>query len=378
MPTCEESWSSADAQLRLLARRGSTVGYPGAFHLTGGSAVASLERKLCATYGRRHAVCVASATTGLALLGLVLGIRKREFVAPPLTWGGSVAPWVHLGGRVCFCDVNPDDFTLDPRAVVNGAREPAAILAVDIFGAPADSRALKDVARDLGAVLVVDGSQSLGARREGLPAGAHADVLVVSFTSGKVLDAGEGGALLTDDDDLYDKIIWHGQHPDRQRLQLASAPPNTCCLNARISPLSAVWADELYESALERLESRRRSCARAARHLRAAGMIEGGFTAVKGLESACFRNAALWSGPGGVPPQGLEVAPARSVRGGAVVPANMLLVPNDPSFCAIFRSRWRRAGDLEVARDIERRLVFLESAPELGPRRASRVGICSG
>src|SRR5437868_5937658 len=84
-------------------------------HLFGRGAVAKLERKIASYYGKRHALCVANATTGLLVLALALDLKNSEFITTPYTYGGSLASWLTLNNRVLFADIDPLILTINPE-----------------------------------------------------------------------------------------------------------------------------------------------------------------------------------------------------------------------------------------------------------------------
>jgi dTDP-4-amino-4,6-dideoxygalactose transaminase len=264
-------------------------------HLTGAGAVASLENKLAAHYGMRYALCVSNATTALLSLAIALGLKRDEFVTTPYTYGGSLAGWLLLGNRPVFADIEPGVLTLDARAV-RAAVTPRtkAILAVDIFGHPSDTEALRAVADDYGLWYVADSAQSLGASRNCKPSSYLADVLVVSFTAGKTLSAGEGGALLTNDGALYQKLVWWTQHPNRQRRDLGLWLSNEFALNARIHPLAAVWADTLFEDTILRLKIRQQACFEIIDALNNSGLTQPIDFAERNIRPSFFRLTSMW------------------------------------------------------------------------------------
>ena len=120
-------------------------------HLSGNGPVADLEKQLCALYGVRHALCVSSATMGLLAVALALDLRRSEFVTTPYTYGATLAGWLLLGNRPVFADIDPHTLTLDPestrRTITTHSK---ALLAVDIYGIPSDSAALRRTADEFG------------------------------------------------------------------------------------------------------------------------------------------------------------------------------------------------------------------------------------
>ena len=265
-------------------------------HVAGGGDVGALEAHLRAYYGKKYALAVSSATTGLHGLALAIGLGRRDFVTTPYTYGASVAGWLLQGGRPVFADIDAETLTLDPAAAEAAiTKRTRALLAVDIYGMPCDDDALRDVADRHGLWYVADASQSFGARRIGRPASSRAHALVVSFTSGKTLDAGEGGAVLTDDGDLYDRLLWWTQHPDRQRAELDLGVWNEFGLNGRMHPAAATLALERWERAFEALRGRQAWAEMVIRALNESEMTRTIWTA-EAVEPAWFRVSASWRG----------------------------------------------------------------------------------
>ncbi|MBS1790508.1 MAG: DegT/DnrJ/EryC1/StrS family aminotransferase [Acidobacteria bacterium] len=264
-------------------------------HLWGGGAVAELEGKLRRHYGMKRAICVSSATSGLLAIGLALGLRNREFITTPYTYGASLAAWLLLGNRPVFTDVNQATLGLSPEAVRKAITpKTKAILAVDIFGVPADTAALRAVAEEHDLFYIADAAQSFGASRNGILASSRADALVTSFTAGKALSAGEGGAVVTDNEDLYQKILWYSQHPDRQRKELSFSLCNEFGINGRISPLSAARANEAFEDSLQKLRQRQQRCFQIIEVLNSTGLTEPIRFSKQSILPSFFRLTASW------------------------------------------------------------------------------------
>jgi len=264
-------------------------------HQSGTGPVAELEAKLQEHYGKHHALCVSNATNGLLALSIALGLEQEPFVTTPLTYGATMSGWLHEGNRPIFADVNPGTLTLDPELVERQiGPETKALLSVDLFGVPADDEALRRVADENDLWYIADAAQSFGAERKGEPASSRADALVVSFTAGKTLFAGEGAAIMTDRTDLYEKLVWHTQHPDRHKCDLRLALDNEFSLNMRIHPLTAVWASAAWDRALRQMEARQSRCFKLLEVLRETGFVEEITFKEQGIHPSFFRVSAAW------------------------------------------------------------------------------------
>jgi dTDP-4-amino-4,6-dideoxygalactose transaminase len=181
-----------------------------------GPEVRQFEKQLAAFAGMDHAVSCANGTEALALPLMAWGIGPGDAVfCPSFTFAatGEVVPW--LGASPVFVDIRPDTYTLDPARLeaaieaiaAEGRLKPRAIIAVDLFGQPADYPAIKQVAARHGLKLIADSAQGFGCTLDGRHPGAWADAVTTSFFPAKPLGCyGDGGAILTDDAWLAERL----------------------------------------------------------------------------------------------------------------------------------------------------------------------------
>lgn len=329
-------------------------------HLMGSGAVAELEGKLMQHYGMRHALCVSNATTGLLALALALGFKRAEFVTTPYTYGASVAGWLLLGNRPIFADIDPETLTLDVESVRQAiSTKTQVLLAVDIYGIPSDTVALRKLADEYGLWYIADAAQSLGARRDGLPASALADALVVSFTTGKTVFAGEGGAVLTNHTELYHKLVWYTQHPSRQRRELGLHLDNEFATNARIHPLAAVWANAALLPSLRKLKDHQRECFRMIAALNEIGLTEPIAFEREGIEPSFFRLTAAWKDRPRVSALRRELL-NRELRVSIESPTVRLLY-RQPAFVAQYGRRLKRAPCPQAEHQARKRFCLVKA-----------------
>ena len=215
------------AVLRVLDS-GVLSGFEGtnneSFH--GGSEVRALEHEWADAFCVRHAIAVNSATTGLMAAVGAAGIAPGdEVIVTPFTMSGTIAAILAYQAIPVFVDVTLDTFNLDP-AMIEEKITPRtrAILAVDIFGHPADMGPTNAIAKQHGLLVIEDAAQAPGARYQGRLAGTLADIGVFSLNSNKHIQCGEGGVIVTDDDTLAQRarlirnhaeaVIASGMHVD--------------------------------------------------------------------------------------------------------------------------------------------------------------------
>lgn len=190
----------------------------------GGAQVAQLEAALADYVGARHCLTCANGTDALELALLAWGVGEGDAVfVPDFTFfsSGEVVPLV--GATPVFVDVDPATYNLDPaslRRAVAWVREntglaPKAVVAVDLFGLPADLPAIREVCDGEGMFLLEDGAQGFGGRIGEARACSFGDISTTSFFPAKPLGCyGDGGAVFTDDDGwdaLMRSIAVHGK-----------------------------------------------------------------------------------------------------------------------------------------------------------------------
>jgi FlaA1/EpsC-like NDP-sugar epimerase/dTDP-4-amino-4,6-dideoxygalactose transaminase len=221
--------------------------------LTNGPLVGELEECIAERLGVAHVVAVSSCTSGLMLvLQAVTDGRPGPVVLPSFTFSasGHAVMWNHRTPQ--FVECNPSTFQIDADAVAEHLDGAAALLATHVFGAPCDPERVVERARARGVPVVFDAAHALGALADGRPVGAFGDAEVFSLTPTKVLVAGEGGLIATNDGSLA-KTLRIGRdygNPGDYNTRFVG-------LNARMSEFHAAMALESLELLDETLERRR-------------------------------------------------------------------------------------------------------------------------
>ena len=227
--------------------------------LNGTYSVYMLEKKLASYYHKKYCLLLSNATMGLYATALFLSSKQFHFIAPAFGWSGSIAGMLHFGNSVSFADVD-DSFCLDPNKIEDLILpETKVIISIDSGGKACDSKTISEVAKSHNLLYISDSAESLGALRDNIPAGAFADIIIVSFTAGKTINAGEMGAVLTDDSEIYKELIMLTQHSHRQKKVLGTTnwyPFSP--LNGRVHPLSAIYVDKKFDD-LNKIITRRQN-----------------------------------------------------------------------------------------------------------------------
>lgn len=189
-----------------------------------GQQVKELERELADYVGVKHCVTCANGTDALTMAMMAWDIKEGDAVfVPDFTFFSSGEIVAHAGAAPVFVDVDLDTFNISEESLIvqienvikEGKLRPRAIVAVDLFGLPADFSALKKIADKYDLLFLEDGAQGFGSSIDGKKACSFGDISTTSFFPAKPLGCyGDGGAVFTDDDEtaqLLESIRIHGK-----------------------------------------------------------------------------------------------------------------------------------------------------------------------
>lgn len=193
-----------------------------------GPEVAELEADLAAFNGEGRALSCANGTDAILIPLMAWGIGPGDAVfVPSFTFASTAEVVVLAGASPVYVDIDSETFNMSPASLAaaieavkaKGELTPRAVIAVDLFGQPADYPALSEIVRGHGLKFIADGAQGFGCTLHGHSSLHWADVLTVSFYPAKPLGCyGDGGAILCKDDELYDlmkSIRVHGEGKER-------------------------------------------------------------------------------------------------------------------------------------------------------------------
>ncbi|MBF0371342.1 MAG: DegT/DnrJ/EryC1/StrS family aminotransferase [Magnetococcales bacterium] len=168
--------------------------------------------------GVKHAVSLPSCTSAIHLSLAALGVGPGdEVIVPDVTWIASAAPVHYVGAKLVFADIDGKSWCLSP-ASFEACITPRtrAVIPVDLYGGMPDMTAIRHIAKAHDIHIVEDAAQAIGSAFQGKKAGSFGDTGVFSFHGSKTLTTGEGGMLVTDDEELFQRVMFlrdHGRPP---------------------------------------------------------------------------------------------------------------------------------------------------------------------
>lgn len=208
--------------------------------------VGALEQQYCRWLGTRHAVAHCNGTSAILAALHAFDLEPGdEVIVPSATYWASATPVLHCGCIPVFAETEEQCLGLDPEDVERRITDRTrAIVVVHLFGMPSRMDELTAVARRHGLRILEDASHAHGALYHGRPIGTLGDAAVFSMQTNKLCPAGEGGMLVTDDDDLREKVLRLGHY---ERLLDLDSPTRRFAatgfgLKLRMSPLNAAVA----------------------------------------------------------------------------------------------------------------------------------------
>lgn len=239
-----------------------------------GPAAEEFERQMAAYVGVRYAVAVSSGTAGLHLVVRSLGIGQGdEVLVPSFTFAASVNAILYERAIPVFVDIEPRSYNLDPddleRKVTPRTK---AVMAVDVFGHPADWSAIGRVSSKYGLKVIDDSCEALGAEYRGQKLGSFGNAAVFAFYPNKQLTSGEGGMIITDDATLAE--LCRSQRNQGRSVMGGWLEHERLGWNYRLDEMSAALGLSQFRRLAELLRRRETVAARYTRELSKLECIE--------------------------------------------------------------------------------------------------------
>lgn len=205
--------------------------------ITCGPKVDALEEKLCEVTGARYAVVVSNGTAALHLAALAAGLGEGdEVIVSSVTFAASSNCVLYCGAKPVFADIRPDTYNIDPESIEKLITpRTKGIVAVDFTGQAVEHDAIREICKKHNLILIEDAAHAIGTKYKGRPVGSIADMTCFSFHPVKTVTSGEGGAITTNDEQLYHRLM---------RLRTHGITRNP---EEMVHPTDALWYNEQVE-----------------------------------------------------------------------------------------------------------------------------------
>lgn len=230
-----------------------------------GSNVDSFEKQIAEFIGKKYCVVFNSGTSALHCALLAHGIKKGdEIIVPSFTFISTANSALFVGAQPVFADIERSTLGLDPEDVTAKiSRKTRVILPVHYGGCPCNIKALKEIATDYNLLLIEDAAESFGAKIGLQNVGTFGDSTILSFCQNKIITTGEGGAVVTDSKEVYERlklIRSHGRLDNHDYFSSSeSADYTTLGYNFRMSNITASLGISQLKKANKIIEMRRKN-----------------------------------------------------------------------------------------------------------------------
>lgn len=183
-------------------------------YLTCGPKIGELESKLCEITGAKYAVVCSNGTAALHMACMAAGVTTGdEVITTPITFAASANCALYCGATPVFADINDKTYNIDPASVeAHVSSKTKAMVAVDFTGQSIEADELLEICKKNDLVLIEDGAHVIGTKYKGKPNGSIADMTTFSFHPVKTVTGGEGGAVLTNSEEFYQKLLLSRAH----------------------------------------------------------------------------------------------------------------------------------------------------------------------
>ncbi|MEM3581229.1 MAG: DegT/DnrJ/EryC1/StrS family aminotransferase [Candidatus Bathyarchaeia archaeon] len=189
--------------------------------LGAGPMVKQFEEEFARFVEAKHAIAVNSGTAALHMALAAAGVKQGdEVVLPSFTFVATAETVVLAGAKPVFVDINPETYNVSPEAVEKAlTKKTKAVIAVDLYGSPADLKPIREIADKHGLKVIEDAAQAHGAVYKGKPVGSFADIACWSFYASKNMTTGEGGMVITNDDEIAGNLRLIRSHGEKEKYK---------------------------------------------------------------------------------------------------------------------------------------------------------------
>ena len=197
-------------------------------YITCGPKVDEMERELEAYTGAKYAVAVSNGTAALHCACIAAGVGPGdEVITSPITFAASANCSLYCGARPVFADINPETYNIDPESIrAHITEKTKAIVAVDFTGQAVQHKEIRAICDEYNLIFIEDAAHAIATKYNGKQIGSLADMTCFSFHPVKTITAGEGGAVLTNNKEYYQRLVLAHTHGITHDEELMEGAPH--------------------------------------------------------------------------------------------------------------------------------------------------------
>ena len=274
IPLFESYWDENDIDsVAKVIRRGN--------YWTTGPEIEQLENNIATYIGKKYALSFNSGTSALHSCLLAHGITEGEVIVPSFTFISTASSVILAGAKPIFAEIENDSYGLDSESVKEKiSTKTKAIMPIHYGGTPCkEIKILKEIASDHDLILIEDAAESLGSKIKNKQVGSFGHSSMFSFCQNKIITAGEGGIIVTDSKDVYQKlklIRSHGRLEDKEDYFSTTKKLDYIQVgyNYRMSSITAALANSQFKKINKIIEMRREKAKYYDKHFSKLGDIK--------------------------------------------------------------------------------------------------------
>ena len=223
--------------------------------LPGPSVIKEFENVLAVHCQKDYVISTCNASVGILGVFWSMGLSNKEIIVTPLTWPGAIAGLLALNCKLKFCPMEPDFLTIDAAEISKLITpETKAVFSTDFLGYPCQLDKIKKICEEYNVLLIHDAASSFGSYYKGYQSGYYADVSIYSFGQKKLFSLGEGGAIVTQSERIYEKLLYGIAHPERQQIEYDVCNPFS--LNISMNLLAAEYGLKIFNEQINHIKYR--------------------------------------------------------------------------------------------------------------------------
>jgi dTDP-4-amino-4,6-dideoxygalactose transaminase len=211
------------------------------------------EAMLSKHFDNANVLTVCNATVGIMGVFYALGITNAEVITTPFTWQGAFTGLQWLNCSLKFAKIEEPSLTIAPESIIPLiSSNTKAVFTADVLGYPCQLDAIKAICEQHNLLLIHDAASSIGSNYLDNYSGSFADVSIYSFSRNKPFSTSEGGCIVTHSDNIFEKLLHHLAHPERQNI--IGNNPNMLTMNTGLNAFAVEYGLAQFEHQLAKIK----------------------------------------------------------------------------------------------------------------------------